>query len=181
MQLSQFECWNRSRASRVQALKMDARVVYVGFGRRLLAGLIDIALVALVVVTLILLGLAAEESPPLKSELLIGLAGLRSSAMWWLLAIFVAQALFWSYLAATPGMLLLGIQVLRGDTGRRLSLVRSLARGTGLWLGVACLGIGILWSIWDRRNRALHDILVGSAVIKEDESLMTLEELMRHV
>ena len=181
MQLPQSECGNRGRASRVQALSIDARVVYVSFGRRLLAGLMDIALVALVVVTLTLLGLAAEDSPPLKSALLTGLAGLRSSAIWWLLVMFVAQTLFWSYLAATPGMLLLGTQVLRADTGRRLSLVRSLVRGTGLWLGVACLGLGILWSIWDRRNRALHDLLVGSVVVKEDESLMALEDLMRRV
>ena len=38
-------------------MKIDDRVVYVGFGRRVLAGLIDLALVVIIVVTLSLLGL----------------------------------------------------------------------------------------------------------------------------
>ena len=160
-------------------MKIDDRVVYVGIGRRVLAGLIDLALVVIIVVTLSLLGLASEQSPPERSALLAELAALRSSSPWWLAVIFLAQTLFWSFLAATPGMLLLGVQVLRSDTGKPLSLARSLARGVGLWLGVACLGAGILWSIWDPRHRALYDKLLGSVVVREDESLMTLDELMR--
>lgn len=160
-------------------MKIDARVVYEGFGRRLLAGLTDLALVLIIVVTLALLGLAAEESPPRASALVADLAGLRNGALWWLVVILVAQTLFWSFLAATPGMLLLGSQVLRADAGTRLSLARSLARAIALWLGVAGLGVGILWSIWDPRHRALHDKLAGTVVVREDESLMTLDELMR--
>jgi uncharacterized RDD family membrane protein YckC len=92
--------------------------------------------------------------------------------------IFSVQTLFWSFLAATPGMLLLGCRVVRGDNGKHLSLAQSLARCAGLWLGLACLGIGVLWSIWDRRHQGLHDKLVGSVVVREDESLMSLDELL---
>jgi uncharacterized RDD family membrane protein YckC len=98
-----------------------------------------------------------------------------------LAVIFSAQTLFWTFLAATPGMLLLGCQVVRADDGRPLSLLRSLVRGVGLWLGLACLGAGVLWIIWDPRHRGLHDKLAGSVVIKEDESMMALDELMRGV
>jgi uncharacterized RDD family membrane protein YckC len=38
-----------------------------------------------------------------------------------------------------------------------------------------------LWSIWDRRHQGLHDKLAGSVVIKEDESLMALDELLESV
>jgi uncharacterized RDD family membrane protein YckC len=98
-----------------------------------------------------------------------------------LAAIFSAQTLFWTFLAATPGMLLIGCQVLRADKGERLSLWQSLARGAGLWLGLACLGVGVLWSIWDPHHQGLHDKLVGSVVTKEDESLMALDELLESV
>ena len=159
-------------------MRLDARVTYEGFGRRLLAGLVDLILTLVVVVTLVLLGLASDENPPRASALVAGLSGLWSHGLWLLGMILSAQALFWTFLAATPGMLLLGCQVLRAGSGRRLSLPRSLVRGTGLWLGLAGLGVGVLWIIWDPRHQGLHDKLAGSVVVKEDESLMALDELL---
>jgi len=162
-------------------MRSDAPVTYEGFGRRLLAGFIDLALALVVVVTLVLLGLASDENPPRASALIAELSALRNHVLWLLVTIFSAQTLFWTFLAATPGMLLIGCQVLRADKGGRLSLWQSLARGAGLWLGLACLGAGVLWSIWDPRHQGLHDKLVRSVVIREDESLMALEELLESV
>ena len=162
-------------------MRLDARMTYEGFGRRLLAGLVDLILTLVVVVTLVLLGLASDENPPRASALVAVLSGLWSHGLWLLGMILSAQALFWTFLAATPGMLLLGCQVLRAGSGRHLSLPRSLVRGTGLWLGLACLGVGVLWSIWDPRHQGLHDKLAGSVVVKEDESLMALDELLESV
>ncbi len=162
-------------------MRPDARVTYEGFGRRLLAGFVDLALALMVVVTLVLLGLASDENPPRASTLVAELSALRNHVFWLLAAIFSAQTLFWTFLAATPGMLLIGCQVLRADKGERLSLWQSLARGAGLWLGLACLGVGVLWSIWDPHHQGLHDKLVGSVVTKEDESLMALDELLESV
>lgn len=162
-------------------MNLDSRVTYEGFGRRLLAGLIDSAIALIVIVTLVLLRLASEENPPQASALVAGLSGLWASAPWLFAMIFSAQTLFWTFLGATPGMLLLGCQVLRADSGKPLSLPWSLLRCVGLWLGLACLGAGILWSIWDRRHQGLHDKLAGSVVVTEDESLMRLEELLRGV
>jgi len=159
-------------------MRLDARVTYEGFGRRLLAGLVDLILTLVVVVTLVLLGLASDENPPRASALVADLSGLWSHGLWLLGMILSAQALFWTFLAATPGMLLLGCQVLRAGSGRRLSLARSLVRGAGLWLGLAGLGVGVLWIIWDPRHQGLHDKLAGSVVVKEDESLMALDELL---
>ena len=159
-------------------MRLGAGVIYEGFGRRLLAGFIDLALMLVVVVTLVLLGLAGDENPPRASALVADLSGLGSYALWLLGMIVSAQALFWTFLAATPGMLLLGCQVLRAGSGRHLSLPRSLVRCVGLWLGLVCLGVGVLWIIWDPRRQGLHDKLAGSVVIKEDESLMALDELL---
>ena len=162
-------------------MRPDTRVTYEGFGRRLLAGLVDLTLVLVAVVTLVLLGLAIDENPPRASALVADLSGLWTHGLWLLAMILSAQTLFWSFLAATPGMLLLGCQVLRADSGRRLSLLQSLVRCAGQWLGLACLGAGVLWSIWDPRHQGLHDKLAGSVVVKEDESLMALDELLESV
>jgi len=162
-------------------MRLDARVVYEGFGRRLAAGLIDLAVVLVIIATLVLLRLASEENPPSTSSLVERLSGLRTGAFWISAMIFSAQTVFWTYLGATPGMSLMGSQVLRADSGGPLSLPRSCLRCIGLWLGLACLGVGVAWSIWDRRHQGLHDKLVGSVVVKEDESLMALDELARRV
>jgi uncharacterized RDD family membrane protein YckC len=159
-------------------MRLGAGVTYEGIGRRLLAGLVDLALMLVVVVTLVVLGVASDGNSPRASALIADLSGLRSHGLWLLGIIFSAQALFWTFLAATPGMLLLGCQVLRVGSGRRLSLPRSLVRGAGLWLGLAGLGVGVLWTIWDPRHQGLHDKLAGSVVVREDESLMALDELM---
>ncbi len=161
-------------------MRSDADVVYEGFGRRLLAGLVDLVLALVVVVTLVMLVLASDESPPRASAVVADLSALSRHGLWFLAAFASAQALFWTFLGATPGMLLLGSQVLRADNHARLSLMQSCLRCVGLWLGLACLGVGVFWSIWDRRHQGLHDKLVRSVVIKEDESLMALDELLEH-
>ena len=159
-------------------MRPDAQVVYEGFWRRMLAGLTDLTLAAVVVVTLVLLAIAVGGSAPDAPAIVADLAELPSHAAWLVAFILSAQTLFWAFLAATPGMLLLGCQVLDAKSGRRLSLAKSFARALGLWLGLACLGVGVWWILRDPRRQGLHDKLVGSVVIKEDESLLALDELL---
>lgn len=160
-------------------MRMDAGVAYESFSRRLLAGLIDLTLAAILVVTLLLLSLAAHESPPETATVVAALDDVAIHGAWLLAMAVSAQALFWTFLSATPGMLLMGTRVVNGKTGGRLSLARSLVRVAGLWLGLIPLGIGVWWILRDPRNQGLHDKLAGSVVVKEDESLMTLDELLR--
>lgn len=151
-------------------MRLDGSVVYEGLGRRVLCGVIDLVLAAIVAGSLMLLGFVTGASVPDASRL-AGPAG-------WSLAMTVsAQTLCWTFLRGTPGMLLMGCQVLDARTGARLALARSLARAVALWVGLACLGVGVLWIIRDTRHRGLHDLLAGSVVVREDESLLTLDEL----
>jgi uncharacterized RDD family membrane protein YckC len=159
-------------------VRIDARVSYEGFGRRVLAGLVDAGLALMVVATAVLLTLVVGEESPRLSTLAAELPGFSTSAPWLLVVIGSAQIAFWTFLGATPGMLLLGSQVLGTDSGRNLPLPRSCLRCLGLWLGLACLGIGVLWSLRDPRHQGLHDKLARSLVVKEDESLMALDELV---
>lgn len=148
-------------------MRIDARVTYEGFGRRLLAGLVDLILALVATAALVLAAIMVGVDP----------TELQRYVVLWLAAVFSIQTLCWTFFAATPGMLLLGSQVLGANTGRRISLARSVLRCLGLWSGLACLGVGVLWSIRDPRHQGLHDKLVRSVVVTEDESLMALDEL----
>jgi uncharacterized RDD family membrane protein YckC len=181
MQLPQFERWHLGSASGIQAVTREAGVVYEGFGRRLLAGLADLILALVLVATVVLVRLASEQGPPLASAVLDSISGLWVVAPWLLAMLVLVQSLFWTVLAGTPGMLLLGCQVVRADSGGHLTFFRSLLRCIALWIGMSCLGVGVLWSIWDPRRQGLHDKLAGSVVVREDESLLALDELLRGV
>ena len=162
-------------------MRLDAGVVFESFWRRILAGLIDLTIAVILVVTLLLLSLAADKSPPDTATVVAALDDAAIHGAWLLAMAASAQALFWTFLSATPGMLLMGSRVVNGKTGDRLSLARSLVRVAGLWLGLIPLGIAVLWILRDPRNQGLHDKLAGSVVVKEDESLMTLDELLRGI
>lgn len=66
----------------------------------------------------------------------------------------------------TVGMFLVGLEIRSGDATRltpRLALVRVSAF---LLLSVACLFLGLLWGVVDRRARCWHDILSDSRVVR---------------
>jgi uncharacterized RDD family membrane protein YckC len=160
---------------------MDARVVYEGFGRRLLAGLVDMILLVFAAATVALLVLTLGADPAGAPSPDVDSSAFDTYALSWMVVLFALQSLCWAFLGATPGMLLLGCQVLRADTGRKLSLARSCLRSLALFSGIACLGVGVLWIFRDARRQGLHDKLVRSVVVREDESLMSLEELVEAV
>ena len=159
-------------------MNLDARATYEEFTRRLLAGLIDSFLLVVLAATVALVDVIAGAD--LHDGTLIGdyLATLTRQAPWWLAAAGVALVAMWAFMAATPGMLLLGSRVVSASSGRRLTLAQSGVRAIGLVLGLAALGIGVLWCIRDPRHQGLHDKLARAVVVREDESLLTLDELL---
>lgn len=69
----------------------------------------------------------------------------------------------WSGSGRAPGMAVLGLRVVGGDGG-------PLSSGRAFWravLGVATLGLGILWVLVSRCNKSLYDLICGSAVVYE--------------
>ena len=75
----------------------------------------------------------------------------------------------------TVGRMVLNIRVIRADGGRmtfgfamiREVLVKSLLFGvlSSITFGLASL-LDVLWPLWDEENRALHDFVVNTRVIK---------------
>jgi len=152
------------------------RTVYEGFGRRVLAGLIDVLVLLLLAATVTLVRFVMGADG-LDEPLIDEYRTLLVWGPWWLAAAWVALVPMWTFLGATPGMLLVGSRVVTAASGRSLTLAQSALRALGLALGLAVLGIGILWCIRDARHQGLHDKLARTVVVREDESQLTLEEL----
>ena len=78
---------------------------------------------------------------------------------------FLYFASMWSWRGQSVGMMAVHIKVVRRNGGR-LSFRRSLAR-TLMWpLSVLPLGLGLVSALFDRQNRALHDLIAGTVVIE---------------
>lgn len=83
-----------------------------------------------------------------------------TGSSWGALGVFAVENLaLLPTLGATFGMRLLGIGVVRLDTGRPLALPAAALRTVLLCLAVPAL-------VWDRQYRGLHDRAVGSAVVR---------------
>jgi len=77
---------------------------------------------------------------------------------------FLYYAYFWGADGKTPGMAVVGVQIVAEDgshVGARRGLVRTLA----FPLSFLVLGLGFLGILLGRDRRALHDSIAGTAVV----------------
>jgi len=77
---------------------------------------------------------------------------------------FFYYAYCWAASGKTPGMVLLGVQVVGldgGQVGARRGVIRTLA----FPLSFILLGLGFIGILFQRDRRALHDLIAGTAVI----------------
>ena len=88
-------------------------------------------------------------------------------------AFFVRMAIEGLYVAAlegsrrgqTLGKRLLGIRVMQLQTGEPLGFPRAVGRYLAKYLSALPLFLGFLWALWDRENQTWHDKLAGSVVV----------------
>lgn len=145
--------------------------LYGGFWRRLGAFVIDAALILLLSVVMAIMayvgykvGLAAHNrgvslgnAGPLM--LLLTVAGIFLTT-----AYFVV---FHGMDGQTVGKRVFHLRVVGAD-GQQISYRRALLRWIGtVGLGVASIGLGILWIVWSREKRAWHDFLARTWVVRE--------------
>lgn len=136
---------------------------YASFRVRLLAALLDLFFLA--VVQLFLLLLIEPRFFHMPQIYLAGQASLEvylfgSLSAWLYSAIFECSA--WQ---ATPGKRLLGIRVMN-ERGEALSFWLTSLRFVGKVVSVGLLGAGFLLILFTQRKQALHDLLVGSLVVR---------------
>jgi uncharacterized RDD family membrane protein YckC len=148
---------------------------YAGFWIRVLAALIDSVILG--TVTSILeyamfpaMMTTTPIAPGTNSFDTLGPALARAG--WAILASTLVSvtysAWFIGALGATPGLMALGLKVVRPD-GSPIGYGRAVARYFAAMLGGMILGIGYLMVAFDSEKRALHDMICDTRVIKTRE------------
>jgi uncharacterized RDD family membrane protein YckC len=87
----------------------------------------------------------------------------------WVVVVFFAweflyYAFYWTGTGKTPGMLLLGVEVV-GQDGSSVGTKRGLLRTLAFPLSFILLGLGFLGILLGRDRRALHDVIADTAVV----------------
>ncbi len=151
------------------------KVRAAGFGRRLVAGAVDLVLIVTLFVALqafasVLVGHGlprlAQLGPGGLIDALLGGSVLAATG----LALFgllgaVYAVLFHAGAGQTIGKRLVGIRVIDGY-GQPLGLGRSALRLLAFIPSLGMAGLGVLWIGFDRERRALHDRLADTHVIR---------------
>jgi uncharacterized RDD family membrane protein YckC len=154
------------------------RVRVTGFPRRVVAVLVDLALllsftagVTLVVAMILRVPMpsAREVGPDLlvagildRNPMAVGAVGL------FLAMLGLYELYFGGISGQTLGMKLVGIRLI-SPRGTAPGPGRGLLRLLALALSVLPAGLGWVWALFDREHRALHDHLAGTYVIVDEE------------
>jgi uncharacterized RDD family membrane protein YckC len=87
----------------------------------------------------------------------------------WALVVGGYFTFFWATVGQTPGMRLLRLRV-AAESGGLLSAGRSILRFVGLVLAIVPLFAGLVPVLFDRRRRALQDVLARTVVLRAEVS-----------
>ena len=102
--------------------------------------------------------------------LLVGTTGGAVAGLWvQLLLLMEAYAFFlffWTRRGQTLGMLAWRLRVIDGDVP--IGVRQAHLRMAGGILSLACLGLGHIWMLFDRRGRTWPDILSASSIERAD-------------
>ena len=152
------------------------KITVVGFGPRLLATLIDGAMVGFLGFMLaFVLGFFAmflnmfrweQGSGPLE---LLTIGGVVVFSI-------IYYVGFWTADGQTMGMTVLGLQVV-GTDGSRLSTGKALLRYLGYILNAILFSIGFLWAAFDPKRQGWHDKLAGTLVVYTETSFTASDEV----
>jgi uncharacterized RDD family membrane protein YckC len=140
----------------------NLRGQHAGFASRFIAFIVDCAVS--IGVFMLVLGAAS-----FAASVLTGSSIHWSRANTWVVVAFFAweffyYAYFWTASGKTPGMALLGVQVV-GQDGSSVGTKRGLLRTVAFPLSFLLLGLGFLGILLGRDRRALHDVIADTAVV----------------
>lgn len=153
----------------VAASSEKKKVTVVGFSPRLLAALMDGAIVSFLSFMLaFVIGLVAIFTNLVHLERATGM--LELLALLCLVFFSIIYYLgFWTTNGQTMGNTVVGLKVIRTD-GSRLSVGRALLRYIGYIINASVFSIGFLWVVFDPKRQGWHDKLAGTLVVyKETE------------
>jgi uncharacterized RDD family membrane protein YckC len=140
---------------------------YAGFVTRMVAFIIDRAIVSIIVFIMV------WSTEWIVNAFEINLL-LFSEGSSWQMSLAVAMGLylaigllydigFWLLAGQTPGKRVLGVRIVRTD-GKRLRFGNAIRREIGYVIS-GILFLGYLWILFDNRRQGLHDKLAGTIVV----------------
>jgi len=150
------------------AFATDGHVVYAGFWKRFAANFIDSFIVGMVggviggvIGALFGVALFGGGMDPVAGSLM-------SNGVNFLVGVVLGVLYYGGFHSstsqATPGKLLIGIKVARGD-GDRLTPVRAGARFLATYINLFTFGVGWLIAAFTERKQALHDFICDTVVV----------------
>lgn len=135
-------------------------VTYVGFWPRLLAALIDLALLwtgAVFVATVA--GLID------RSLLSVHPSAGQDVLLFYLVPACIVIAC-WKTMHATPGKMAIGAKIVDAKTGNAPGLGQYAGRYAAYFLSILPAGLGLVWIGFDKKKRGWHDKLAGTVVVR---------------
>ncbi len=145
----------------------DVTVNVIGFGRRLGATLIDVAilsfLIFLVILALSMLAWLYESFRPYTQTPFANLFILLG-----LIISLVYYIGFWTRSGQTIGLAVTGIKVI-GTDGAPLSSGQAFTRYFGYIVSGLLFSIGFLWVTFDKKRQGWHDKLANTLVVNADD------------
>lgn len=85
-----------------------------------------------------------------------------------LLIVGVIVIIFWFCKNATPGKMLLNMEIVDARTGHKPSLFQWVLRYAGYVIAVIPFMLGFLWILWDKKRQGWHDKIAGTVVILKE-------------
>lgn len=140
-----------------------------GFWRRFAASFIDNIIVTVIqlpikIPLMVLVGATSSAEGGAGAAILSTLV----NVLLYFVVLFFYFGWFYSTKGATPGKMVMGLRVLRDDTGTHLSYWRTFGRefvGKAI-LGLFTLGVGYLLAAFREDKKALHDLAFGTRVVR---------------
>ena len=136
--------------------------VYLGFGQRVLASIMDTIIQMLILMPIIILFF-----PHLLSANLINDPKLLAELQWLFLAILTPFLLvFWQSSQSTLGKMVFHSKIVDATTGEKPSIKQFFLRFVGYMVVSFTFGIGFIWILFDARKQGWHDKMANTVVVK---------------
>lgn len=146
--------------------KNSTDIKYAGFWRRVGATFIDgLLLFSLFLPLLLLVYGSAYYTEP--AEIYRGAWDVFVN----LILPIILTVWFWLKFSATPGKMLLKIQVLDKQTLKPMSLAQAVGRYFAYFVSFIPLMLGLLWVGFSKTKQGFHDHLAGTVVVYKRENL----------
>lgn len=80
----------------------------------------------------------------------------------------IAVIVFWSYRSATPGKIIVKLEIVDAKTGGKPTTGQFIGRYFAYYVSILPLMLGIIWVGIDKRKQGWHDKLAGTVVVKKE-------------